>query len=367
MPSSDGTPGSAGFGLSAAARYREVRVNRAFYVLGVLALLLPWAVWLFGFRAAMATPASVLAAMHLTVAQLARQNLQGFVHVGTIVAPSDLFVAAALGIALFGYDRVAGGLLYALEGPLPRREIFLAKALLGAAAIILVATLGALAVLWAALASGNPDLAGAILLRSLFDAAGQLSLFATALAMGGAMGTVFSALATITWAGLPALLSGLVSIVIVRPLAEEVNGRLLAVLVPTRWATAFGQTLNNLSPFQSGGSGTWPLYDVLALIAWFVAWAVLMAWLGRSWWARAPFERLHDGVFFPPLWNAYYAFLSLASGLFVTTLITQGAVKGLGWAAIYAALFVAGWFFWRFAVSRRDRRLAGGATLGARP
>lgn len=357
MPSSNGTPSRGTLTLSAAARYRELRVNRAVYVLGVLVLLAPWALWLVQFQSVLSTPGPTLAAMHTTLAHLVRQNLQLFAQGSTGFATFDVFVAAALGIAVVGYDRMAGGLFYSLEGPLRRREVWLAKAFFGASAIVLVVALGTAAILLAAALSGNLDLTGPILLRALFDATGQLSLFATALAMGGAMGTVFSCLATGTWAGLPALVSGLVATVFVGPYVEQLNGQPVTVLVTDQWAWHLSQTLHNISPFQPGEFSQWPLYAFFALIALFVAWTALMAWLGPLWWDRAPFERLHDGVFFPALWNFYYAFLSLGSGLILTTLITGGAtIKGLGWAAIYAAVFVASWFFWRFVVTRRGRR-----------
>jgi hypothetical protein len=350
-------------GIPAAARYREVRVNRSVYALAAVALLAPTALWLLGLRVAAETPPAVLASMHLTLADLMRQTFQTF---APVTFSGDV-VAAVFGIALFGHDRVAGGLFQSLEGPLARRDAWRAKALSGAVVVGGAATLATTAVLLAAAATGNATLAGPILLRGLTDAAGELSLFATALAMGGAMSTVPSALATATWAGLPALLGGLLETLFVRRYAVGLPGSGLAsVLVPTGWASAVAQSLANLSPFQPAGYRGWPLWEVLALVSWFLAWSWLMAWQGQSWWERAAFERLHDEVFFPFLWNLCFAWLALATALFVTApLAIFGQIGGLGWAGLNAATFVVAWFFWRSILRRRGRRREPGDLAGA--
>jgi hypothetical protein len=211
--------------VSPAARFRELRVNRTVYLLGFLLLITPWALWLDSLWAELNTPTRAPFFTHGTVVALVRANLQGFA-IGT--SNSTTFyvsVAAAIGIALFGYDRFAGGLLYSLEGPLQRREVFTAKALFGTITILLPLAAGTAGTLLFADLTGNPDLAGAIALRGLFDATGELSLFATALAMGSAMGTVFSAIATVTWAVLPALLQSLLN-----PWAVRILGRSRAML-----------------------------------------------------------------------------------------------------------------------------------------
>ncbi len=360
MPSSTGTSSSRRrFAVSPAARYRELHVDRTIYLLGTLLLLAPWGLLLLNLWSEMHIAHWVLAANHTTLRAMMNSNLQGFTQ-ALGFGSFDLFVAAIMGLALFAYDRFAGGLFYSLEGPLRRREVFLAKAIFGAASILLEVVLGTAGTLLMAGLSGNQSLAGAILLRGLFDASGQLSLFATALAMGAAMDSVLSGIATAIWAGLPALGQSLLGQLFMvqgkqpmtLPGGQSVTVTTFKFIAP--WIGSLAQSLPGLSPFQQGFYG-WPIGDVLAMIGWFIAWTVLLFWLGLGWWQRAPFERLHDAVFFPFLWNLYYAFLALLSGLVITQVVTRGMVRGLSWAAIYAALSVAGWFFWRFVVRRRGQ------------
>lgn len=370
MPSSSGTPSSgpkATVVPSAAARYRELHVNRTVYVLGGLALLAPWLAWFLQLQADFGMPSAALAAMGGgTVHGYLEHVLQAFATGGGTFHTFTLLVATALGIALFGYDRAAGGLFYSLETPLRRRDVLGAKALFGGAVVALAVAVGIAGSLAAAALSGNLALAGPILLRGLFDLTGQISLFATALAMGGAMGTVFSCLAAATWAGLPALFAGLL-ITLFAPPYQAVATPLRLVSGPAAWAIHLAGELPLFSPFNPNGIGIWTPVAVLALVAWFVAWTALMIWQGSRWWERAAFERLHDGVFFPFLWNLYYALLSLGSGLFITTLLTHGSVQGLDWALIYAVLAAAGWFFWRFVITRHGRRAAWRQAVGSGP
>jgi len=359
VPSSNGMPSRSlwALGVSPAARFRELRVNRTVYLLGFLLLIAPWALWFEGLQVELQTPAWILNLSHNTVTALIRISLQGFA-LGTNNATTFyVAVAGAIGIALFGYDRYAGGLLYSLEGPLRRREVLTAKVLLGAIIILLPVAAGTAGALVFAELSRNPGLAGPIALRGLLDATGELSFFATAMAMGSAMGTVFSALAMVTWAALPALLQSLVSNLFLVPGSSVVilNGHRVATTtlrLPHPWIAHLAFALPYLSPLQPA-SPPWPLAAVLGLVAWFVAWTALVLWLSYGWWERAPFERLRDAVFFPFLWNLYYAFLSLLSTLLLGAWLTHGAVYGVAWAAIYLALFVAGWFFWRYIVAWR--------------
>jgi len=334
VTSSDGTPGRGRFSVSPAARYREMRANRTIYVLALLALLAPWVLWLQQLQVAFAFPGLPGGP---SAQEFLREQLLTFGE-GTPLQTFDLFVAAALGVALFSHDRGAGGLLFSLEGPLSRREVWLAKLLFGSAILILVRVLGTAANLAAAAASGNLDLWSTLLLNALAGVTGQLMFFATALAMGGAMATAFVLLATLLWMGLPGLLQGL--------------GMILWPAAPLHpWILA----LANFSPFQPFQASMFGGGSAVIRIAWFLVWTAAMVWLGARWWDRAAYERLNDGFFFPFLWNLYYAFLSLVSGLIVTTVITRGQILGLGWAAIYAAFFVAGWFFWRWGVTLRGR------------
>ena len=374
MPSSSGAPSKGVLGLSAAACYREFRVNRTIYLVAILVLLAPVAQWLLQLEAVLSLPGAFLVAGHTSVHAAMRSTLLPFGQGSNYFegfTGLDVIVAGALGIGLFAYDRLTGGLFYSLEGPLRRREAFLVKVLFGTAGILLPTVIAAAGTVIAAGVSANADLTGLILLRFAFQAAGQLNLFATALAMGAAMSTALSCIATATWAGLPSLLQGLVSVLfwVERRHAITVGGhRMLAfVLRPIApWVPGLWQALPNLSPFLPNGFFGYTQLAVAGLFAWLVAWAALMLWQGPSWWERAPFERLRDAVFFPFLWNVYYAFLSLVTALVLTALITRGTVQGAGWGLIYALLFIAGWFFWRYAIRRQGRRTAWRHALSAR-
>lgn len=351
MPSSSGASSRAGRAVSAAAAYRELRVNRTVYVMGTLLLLAPWLLWLKQLQDNLDVGPGVSVSAHTLV----RTSLMAFT-LGSGFNGFSLAVAGGLGIALFAYDRTFGGLFYSLTGPLRRREVWLGKARYGAVAIVAVTALGAAGAVGCAALSGNLALTGGILMRALFGVAGQLSLFATALAMGGAMGTVFSCLATLVWVAVPSLVQGLL-LQTFWPLGQN----------PAPWLNGLAQTISYVSPFLPNALSNWSPVAVLAVIAWFLAWAALMAWQGPGWWARAPFERLQDGFFFPFLWNLYYAFLALVSGLVLITVLTHGMVRGPAWDIGYAALSAAGWFFWRWVVVRQGRVEGWRQSLGARP
>jgi hypothetical protein len=315
---------------SPAARYREWQVNRSLYVAAVLTLLAPWALWAMAVMNLFSNPQPIGPGDTL-------HSLMQPLLLFTFPLVIDLVGVAALGLVLFGYDRAVGGLRYALQGPLRRLDVWAAKALFGTVIICSVMAAGTVAMLIVARASGNGDLSGRIIAHALFETGGQLELFMTALAMSGVMAPIFAGLATATWAILPTALSGLLQAVWVNP---------------PLWVVSFNSILSNCSPFQ-----TTPLFgpaqETLWLGAAFLAWAALLAWAAPRWWTRAPFERLQEGFFFPWLWNVYYAFLAAVSALVVVTLLTRGSVHGPSWAALYGALSVAGWFFWRAVVTWR--------------
>ncbi len=362
MPSFAGTPRSALFWPGPAARYRELRANWGIALLAVLVLLAPWALALSALEAVRTMPRPLLAAQGLTLHLLLHDALVGAIEGSSGLITVPCLVAAALGIALFAHDRIDGGLFSALEGPLARREAWLAKAIFGAVVIGAGAAVGTATLLYATLATGNADLVGPVLLSALVALTGELSLFVTGLALAGALSTALSALGTATWAALPALAGGLVETVFVRPYAQPLaSGHLATVLVPTAWATTFGQALTNLSPFRPDGLAGWSPWEVMALVAWFVLWTGLLTWQGLGWWQKAPFERLHDTVFFPSLWNLYDAWLGLATGLVATTVATGGEVKGPAWVAVYGATSLVAALAWRSALRHRRARARTGA------
>ncbi len=330
-----------------AARYREWQVNRSLYVAAVLTLLAPWALWAMAVMNLFSNP-QLIGPGDTLQASMRPMLLFSF------PLAIDLVDAAAFGLLLFGYDRAVGGLPYALEGPLRRRDVWLAKGFFGTVIICSVMAAGTIAMLIAAKASGNGALSGRILAHAVFETGGQLELFMTALAMSGAMAPIFAGLATATWALLPAALAGLVPIALAGTgLTPPGPATQFTYVSVAPWAVSLSNFLSNCSPFQSTPLFTWPPRDVLLLGAAFLAWAALLVWAAPRWWVRAPFERLQEGFFFPGLWNVYYAFLAAVSALVVVTLLTRGSVQGPAWAALYGALSVAGWFFWRAVVMWR--------------
>lgn len=309
--------------LSRAAFYREVTVNKGFYIAAALILVVPWLLFLYENRS--------------DGLVLYRQTLSAWAQTGMLFATFDLYVAAALGLALFGYDRLLGGLLASLEGPLDRGRVWLVKALLGGAVILAVSLLGTAALVLAASGAGDAQLIGPILLRALFETAGECMLFATALALSGAMSTVYAVFWTLTWMALPAITAGF---------AQN-------LLVP---GPPWTMSLVNLSPFQPGGFTGWSTIASLGLMAGYAGWTALMVWLGPKWWSRAPFEHLRDGYFFPSLWSVNDVAMSLLVGVIVTWIITRGFLTGLGWGALLLALSAASWlllFFVRHRIHGR--------------
>jgi hypothetical protein len=344
VPSSDPSLNRPGGFPSRAACYREWQVNRSVYVAAVLTLLAPWALWAM-------TVVNLFDQPQLIGPGATLHSLMEPLLLFSFPLVIDLVGVAALGLVLFGYDRAVGGLRYALQGPLRRRDVWMAKALFGTVMICSVMAAGTVAMLIAAKASGNGALSGRILAHALLETGAQLELFMTALAMSGAMAPIFAGLATATWAILPAALSGLVQTVLVEAVAAPLSPTPAYVPIAP-WVASLSHFLTNCSPFQSAPL-FWPAQDTLWLGAAFFAWAALLIGAAPRWWARAPFERLQEGFFYPALWNVYYAFLAAVSALVVVTLITRGSVQGLSWAALYGALAVAGWFFWRAVVMWR--------------
>lgn len=362
MPSSAGMPNRERPAPAPAVRYREFRVNRTLYVAGLFILLVPWALWFRTVWTFLNFPPQDLAQMHQAVHGLLQNALQTFAQGGNNAAGPDPVVAGLLGLALFANDRWQGGLLYSLEGPLPRRQVLWAKALLGSGVLLCAAILAAAGNVGAAAASGNLALTGPVLLRVLSDLAGQLAIFATALAMGGAMGTALSALAVAVWAVLPSLGQSLMMVLFSAPPSQTLpdGARIVVTGISPPWVAHVSAFLLALSPLTSTQSSDLGLAGDAAL---FLAWTGFMLWLGLRAWERAPFERLSDGVFFPVLWNFYYLVLALGSALFVITVVTHGTVTGASWLVSYLALTVAGWFFWRAALAKHGRRAAWRAAL----
>jgi hypothetical protein len=356
-----------------AALYREWRVNRTLYLLAALAVVGPWALWLQDQLTA-ARPAA--SAQLMTAQRLIHLNLSGAV-VGGAFTNWTVLVAAGLGVAVVAYDRLAGGLFVALEGPLTRRAVFGAKLLWGGAVLVGTAVLVTAAFVVTAWATGNAGLIGLLLLHGLYTVSAQGDAFATAVAVSTAMATVYSLVATGAWLAAPAVLGGLVTTLftalIVRREAVTPTGTTLvwSVHVAGPWVMPLAAGLPNLTPLQLQWGG-WPLWAQWALIAGFLAWAGFMVAMARRWGTAAPYERLHDGFFFPRLWPIYYAFLAAVTANAVMVLPGLSTLHGAEWAGVFVGIGGVLWFFWRWLVIRRIQRdpaaprPAGRAAVGAR-
>lgn len=320
-------------GLMDAALYREWRTNRVIYGFIGVVMLLPWVYQSLLLLQMQQTPVGYYPQM---VANLIGSYLQG--HYSFIYF--DMVMAGILGIAVFWNDWVRGHLNYALEGPLPRRQVLLAKVWYSIPTIVLANLAIVLLLLGIAWIEPVPLALGSMLLRAFFLIGMQIGMAATALAISTAVGSViFTAIGTMLTAVSPLVLSGLIQRLtwpIVQPGGYYGPN-------PPHWAQMLTNATSYLSPFSTGYPTTgWSqlLFGTIAII-----WAGFAIAMALGWWDRAPRERFSAPFFFPWLWNLYYGFLSLISafigGAFLNNLV--------GWSIWTAAipLWLTGWFFWR--------------------
>jgi hypothetical protein len=321
---SSGGPSRARLGISAAAWYLEMHINWGLYGLIFAILVAPW---LFQWAVDHNSLESVLT-------RLASNNG---------LAAFDVVVAGALGVGAFASDLSEGVLQYALEGPLRRRDAWLAKAALGSATIVAAVAVAALGTIVAALSTGGGPL-GADLLRVMVMAGAELSLFLTALALCGAMRWTVAAVVATVWVLLPYLLAALVVTAAGRPLP--------AVTTVLTGLSPVGRTVSN---------GAGPTVDALLHVVWFLAWGIAMSLLALRWWERAALERLGDTVFFPAVWGLYYALYALTTAIVVVAVLSHHLV-GLACFVAVVAVFAGSWLVWRRVLGRRPRRAAPNGT-----
>jgi hypothetical protein len=330
-PSRLGSKGAGGgAALAPAVVYREVRVNRGVYALVLAALLAPWALvgWI-----SLSSPRPALALSFMVRGYAGASAFQLY----------QVAVAALLGVAVVAHDRWQGSLVDILEGPVRRRDVWLAKAALGTLAVATAAAAVAAAMVAAAVATGLGGMVGGVLLTALGAMGAQLAMFALALALSGAMAPAYAVAATLVCAALPSLLGSLVAMLFV-PLSYA-YGPLPAAgpPPPVRWALDLSSFLPSLSPLAQGYGSGLPL---AAHAAWFLACALGLVALGLRWWEAAPYERLRDAFFHPALWGLYRLFLALATGFAAYVLIVRGTARGVAFAVIYGLLSLLAWLGW---------------------
>ncbi len=320
-----------------AARYREWRTNRVIYGFTGVVMFLPWLYHLVLLFQIQIYPA-VAGYRH----QMAGALIGSYLVAHYSLIDFGMVMAGLLGIAVFWNDRIRGHLNYVLEGPVPRRQVLLAKVWYSIPTIVL-ANLAIIAqLLLIAWGYQVPIAWGAMVLRAGFLICMQIGMVATALAIGTAVGSViFTAVGTLLAATSPLVLSSLVQR-LAGPWPIVLRGGYYVPEAP-HWTVILTQGISHLSPFSSGYPTTaWTtlLFSVTALV-----WAALALWMARGWWDRAPRERFGEPFFFPWLWNLYYGFLSLFSA-FVGAAIVQHLTRWSIWS-IAIPLWIIGWFVWR--------------------
>lgn len=312
-----------------AARYREWQVNRALYIATAVIMVAPTALTLLtdGRQTWDVRTAFTNQVLSYTAA-----------YTGTSSEVLTL-LAGTLGIALFWNDRSRGRLDVIVEGPMPRRQILRAKFYWGVLTLLTVAALLCLVMTTTALAVGHPELIGAVVVRSFIHAAGDTALFVTSVGLGAVVDSVLTAVGTGVWVLVPMTIAGgvggvVASVMATRPMSQTPEIVTVAI--------------QRLSPVARTAPQGW-LGVVYAL--YFIAWALFIGNRALKWWERTPWERFHDPVAFPVIWNFLYALLAMLSGgvLAMGGLLTfsREGITTLNLLGISLAIAVPGWFFWR--------------------
>lgn len=327
--------GSRSNWLLEAALYREWRTNRVIYGFIGVVMVLPWV-----YQALLLLQMQQMPPEYHY--QMANNLIASYLMGNYSIIYFEMAMAGILGIAVFWNDRVRGHLNYALEGPLPRRQVLLAKVWYSIPTVVFANLAIIAALLLSAWGNQVPIAWGSMGLRAGFLIGMQIGLAATALAIGTAVGSViFTAIGTLFVATSPLMLSSLVQRLtrptpIVQPESSYVPN-------PPHWAVILTNGISNLSPFSS----TYPTagWSMLLFSAIALMWAGLVLWMALGWWARAPWERFGEPFFFPWLWNVYYGFLSLISALVGAALLHN--ISGWPFGMLAIPFWIIGWFVWR--------------------
>ena len=321
MKGSNGMPSRS---LAQAIRYRELRAHRMLYIGALMLMVLPATVQVVGgsWTWNAYTP-TYLKDIVLSFAK----NDPTLIYFSTIIA--GLFA-----IGLVWSDRGHGDLDWLLEGPAPRRQIFLTKVLCGISTIIA-------AYLWILAAMGitvlsihKLELLPAVLERSLLGAAVGVFMFMIIISLTSAIGSV---VLTVIAAGLASMIPQSVALVYRLVVVHST----ITIMQENIYTTL--QQFSPLPPDYPTGSSQ------LIFTAVFAGFAYLLGRLGLRWWSRAALERFHEPFLFPWLWNVFYAFLAVISGLFVDGIMALRLQYSQVWifVAAWGGLAVVLWFVWR--------------------
>lgn len=307
--------------LMDAARYREWRTNRSIYIGIWLALVIPWVLMNKGY----------------------------YPEVPSGWTYPSMILAAILGIAVVWNDRVREHLSYALEGPLSRRQVLVTKIQY---VILMVATANLVILVITLLGSG---LAGHLLpIEVALPTALLLTLYEmcvaiTALVVGVAIGSLILIVGTVGLINLfPLVLASFINFL---ALSQPPINPLTAVpMPPPAWALTLANVVSHFSAFVPLYPSGWSrlAFGLIALV-----WTGFVIRVALYWWDRIPLERFGTAVFYPWLWNLYYAVFALISDVIVvvTTNVQNQFSRTLLLFTI-GVLAVIGWFFWRWALRK---------------
>lgn len=317
------------FGVRRALWYREWRSHRGQYGAAALLIAVPWLLEVLG----AVNPWSRYSAMEL------RGMLHGMA-VRSGASAWDVAVAGLLGASLLWSDRIRGPLAYVLEGPVSRRAVLQVKVglsvlAIGAGAVMEWGILG-----WAAAMIGDGAL-GHVWIHALYQGLIQVAVALTALGLGTAMGSlVFVVMASASLCLGPRILGGMAAF-----LADRTPGPSVS------WLMRVDQVIRGLPPFARSVPHGWGLLlGALGLVLWVVCWVRL----AHRWWGWVAWEHLGDPLYFPFLWNVFYAGLAFLSGFMGVLIIESGRATPPTWLvfSLWGALGFIAWFVWRWVVVR---------------
>ncbi len=317
-----------------AVSFREWRVNRSLYIAAAAVMLFPWVLMLL---TSIGGPGGELIELRAVIGDNAGLGpTNGWITV----------LGGLLALGVFWNDRSRGGLDGALEGPVSRRALLMAKMRWGILTITAVWVLLFVILALVAVGIGHAGFIGPLVIAGVWSVSSAVALYVAAVAFGAAMGSAFfTALASVLWVTLPR---------IVESVAFQLtlgSGRRLPLATAERWQT----TLTDIHWFSVATDGHPAGWAAVLYAAYFAAWAVFLGWRALVWWERTPMERFHDPFYYPQLWNFWYAFLAILSGMFVAALAIPN-VGSQGRLDIAALVFgVPLWFLWRWTWRRLSR------------
>ena len=312
--------------LSAAARYREWHVNRIWYIMAFMIIV---AANLF-----QTTRVVALSGNTIDTTWFVPRSLE---------SPWMSFLSAALGVMVMWYDRVRGTLENALYGPLPRRQILMAKLWMASATIILgnalvafVSVIVVMAIKQSAMTwAMHWQLVSTAMPKMLLLTMSRLALLMTAMAMTTLMSSLaFLVIAILIVGYFPELVSSAVAIA----------AHLLFSNVFPSWISTPITVSGKLSPLNF----LWPGHPMIYVVV-YLLWAWGLSRMALIWWRQVPVERLFEPFYFLFLWNFFYAFLAVLTALWGVVLLVPNFDLRMH-TIVFVLLAVVGWFVWRWLV-----------------